>query len=85
MLSSVHCHSNGLGGAAYIFPETDKLVSCGEDGKLRIREASSPEKVVNEISRLEDAALTCLAVSPGRQQFATGDMQREVFVGCCIA
>lgn len=79
MLDAIAGHQKGLGGAAYI-PETDEVVTCGEDGRVCIRHADALEKELREIPRLEACPVHCVASNPKRGQFAVGDKQKGVYV-----
>ena len=71
-------HTKGLGGAAYLGEEAGRIVSCGADGKLCVRDSTGEYE--QEVMRAERSAMTCLAAHHERQIFATIDSSKAVHV-----
>ena len=78
-------HGAGSCSVAYVTYEGHPaLLSCGADGKILLRSADDPSKILRSFANLKHGPLYCLAVSPkpGSARFVTGTAG-EVRVRCC--
>ena len=71
-------HTAGLGGALYLGGDTAGIVSCGADGRICIRNMEAV--VQEEVPRLDNSPITCLALHRERQYYATAESTNAVHV-----
>ena len=80
MLDLVKVHSKGLGGAVYVGSSPLKVLTGGQEGRLCVREESSPANETQEVMRVENNAINCIAGHPRQTHYAIADQSKGVFV-----
>ena len=84
-------HGSGMCSLSYIVQgQTIRLVTCGADGKVVLRDADRPEATFVTASAVPPAPMTCLAVRPDGSAVVVGDAQdaknfvKVWLTSCCI-
>lgn len=82
MLDLVDIHGEGLGGAVFVGASPLEILTGGVDGRLCVREETSPANETQEVKRVENSSINCIAGHPKQTHYAIADQSKGVYV-CC--
>jgi len=78
MLDLVNIHAKGLGGAVFVGANPLEILSGGQEGRLCVRDEAANE--TQEVKRVENSAINCIAGHPKQTHYAIADQSKGVFV-----